>query len=194
MEYFATRRKSKNNSSYLLDFIKKKVDLAEFIENETGSTLEWLEENVAARTLCPMPGHDEKKPSFRVRVTEDDVWIYHCFGCGAKGTIIDFCMEFFGLDSISESILFICNKFGFKNSAQLVTDSLKDVKKKMNRSRKLECAHIVSASQCRSLLRRNYEEHSKWVNQAYRKMNIALDEENIDGVEAIGFEASSKLR
>ena len=79
------KRKPKKQSNYLYDFIKKKIDLAEFLEAEAGCTLEWLEENVSARTICPMPHHKEAKPSFRIKlIEEDDVWIYHCFGCGAK--------------------------------------------------------------------------------------------------------------
>ena len=110
------------------------------------------------------------------------------------GTIIDFCMEYYDLNSASEAIWFICKKFGFKKNASMIAESLKDVKKKMNVNRKLECAHIVSANQCRVLLRKDYEKHGKWVAQAYRKMNKALDAEDIDAVESIGFEASSKLR
>jgi DNA primase len=192
MEYFSNKKRSQSN--YLLEFIKKKVDLAEFLETEVGCSLEWMKENEEARTICPMPQHQDTKPSFRIKLTEDNVWIFHCFGCGVKGTIIDFCMDYYDIHSVSESIWFICKKFGFKNDASVVSESLKDVQKKMNFNRKMECAHIVSANQCRTLLRKDYGKHSKWVSQAYRKMNEALDAEDIDAVEEIGFEASSKLR
>jgi DNA primase len=35
--------------------------------------------------LCPF--HEEKKPSFRVN---RDKRVFHCFGCGAKGNVIQF--------------------------------------------------------------------------------------------------------
>ena len=133
----------------------------------------------------------EKYSSFTL---EDNILTGNCFGCGAKGTIIDFCMEYYGITSSSEAILYLCNKYGFKMDAKLIADSFKDVKKKMDLNRKIECAHIVASNQCRVLLRKNYTEHSKWVSQAYRKMNKALDEEDIDVIEGIGFEASSKMR
>ena len=184
-----------NSSFYLYDFIKKKVDLAEFLETEAGCTLKWFEVGVAAGTICPMPHHQDNKPSFRLKfIEEEEIWIYHCLGCGSKGTIIDFCMEYYGLNNSSEAIWFICKKFGFKKDVELVAESLKDVKKKINSQRKLECAHVVSANQCRSLLRRDYGAHSKWVAASYRRMNKALDDEDISTIEEVGFEASSKMR
>ena len=43
--------------------------------------------------LCPF--HGEKSPSFSVSPTKQ---FYHCFGCGAHGTAIDFVMQVEGLD------------------------------------------------------------------------------------------------
>ncbi|MCP5143566.1 MAG: DNA primase [Gammaproteobacteria bacterium] len=42
--------------------------------------------------LCPF--HEEKSPSFTV---SQDKQFYHCFGCGAHGSAINFLMEFSGL-------------------------------------------------------------------------------------------------
>jgi len=42
--------------------------------------------------LCPF--HNEKTPSFTVN---DEKGFYHCFGCGAHGSVIDFAMETEGL-------------------------------------------------------------------------------------------------
>ena len=39
------------------------------------------------KTLCPLPGHDERTPSFHAYPTPEDGW--HCFGCQRGGTIID---------------------------------------------------------------------------------------------------------
>ncbi len=41
------------------------------------------------QALCPF--HEEKTPSFTV---SQDKQFYHCFGCGASGTVIGFVMEF----------------------------------------------------------------------------------------------------
>ncbi len=45
------------------------------------------------KALCPF--HDERTPSFTV---SSDKQFYHCFGCGAHGTVIGFVMEYDGLE------------------------------------------------------------------------------------------------
>ena len=47
-------------------------------------------------TAC-CPFHDEKTPSFTV---SRDKQFYHCFGCGAHGTVIGFMMEYEHLDFV----------------------------------------------------------------------------------------------
>ncbi len=43
--------------------------------------------------LCPF--HNEKTPSF---VVSDEKQLYHCFGCGAAGSVIQFIMQIENLD------------------------------------------------------------------------------------------------
>ena len=47
------------------------------------------------KAFCPL--HNEKSPSFTV-YPKTKSW--HCFGCGAGGSVIDFVMAFYGLDTI----------------------------------------------------------------------------------------------
>ena len=150
----------RSHTTYLYDFIKKKVDLSEFLETEIGCTLRWYEPGISAGTVCPMPHHSDTKPSFRIKYMEEsDMWIFHCLGCGSKGTIIDFCKEYYGLNNSYEAVWWICKKFGFKNDAALVASALRDVKKKINIQKKMECVNITTANQCRRLLRRDYDKH-----------------------------------
>jgi len=180
---------------YLYDFVKKKVDLADYLETELGCHLNWYDKNVSAGIECPLPHHQDTKPSFRIKyVEEDNVWIYHCLGCGSKGTVIDFFMEYYSLPNSAEALLYICKKFGFKDSKELALSSLKDVKKRANFQKKIEFIHIVSSNQCRMLLRKNYKLYNKWVAEAYQKMNQALKIEDMDEVEGIGAEASRKMQ
>ena len=136
--------------------VKKKVNLPEFLSVEMGCQIKWYEPGVSAGTICPMPNHKDYKPSFRMKFAEDtSMWIFHCLGCGAKGTIVDFCMEYYGIDSSAEAVLFICNKFGLKHSDAISTDSLRDVKKRVNLQRKMNCCNIVTSRQCYYLLKKD---------------------------------------
>jgi len=179
---------------HMYDYIKKKVNMADFLSTEVGCNLNWYEPETCAACICPMPGHEgEKKPSFRLNFMEDTgVWIFHCFGCGSKGNIISFCKEYYALPTYYDAAVFLCNKFGFKDTDGMVLDSLKDIKKKMNLQKKMNCTHVIVSHQCLALLRKNYS-NSKWVKEAYVRMNKALDLNDIETIESIGFEASKKM-
>ncbi|MBR7081673.1 MAG: DNA primase, partial [Oscillospiraceae bacterium] len=56
--------------------------------------------------LCPF--HSEKTPSFSVSA---DKQIYHCFGCGKGGGVINFIMEIEGL-GFRESVEFLAKRAG----------------------------------------------------------------------------------
>jgi len=69
--------------------------------------VEWIERRVPLKRVgsefqacCPF--HNEKTPSFTVSPRKQ---FYHCFGCGAHGTVIGFLMQYEGLgflDSVEE--------------------------------------------------------------------------------------------
>lgn len=50
-----------------------------------------------ANYMACCPFHQEKSPSFTVSPSKQ---FYHCFGCGAHGTVIGFLMEYQGLDFV----------------------------------------------------------------------------------------------
>ncbi|MDP4119027.1 MAG: DNA primase [Bacillota bacterium] len=56
--------------------------------------------------LCPF--HSEKTPSFHVSA---DKQLYHCFGCGEGGTVVQFIMKMENLDFV-ETIKFLANRAG----------------------------------------------------------------------------------
>ncbi|MGE4352790.1 MAG: DNA primase [Oscillospiraceae bacterium] len=58
--------------------------------------------------LCPF--HSEKTPSFSV---SPDKQIYHCFGCGKGGGVINFIMEIEGL-SFPEAVEFLARRVGME--------------------------------------------------------------------------------
>jgi hypothetical protein len=50
------------------------------------------------KALCPL--HKEKTPSFTIYPSNNS---WHCFGCGAGGSVIDFIMAYFGLNAIDSA-------------------------------------------------------------------------------------------
>jgi DNA primase len=56
--------------------------------------------------LCPF--HDEKSPSFHVR---PQVGLYHCFGCGEGGDVIDFVQKTAGLP-FTEAVEYLAGRVG----------------------------------------------------------------------------------
>ena len=72
-----------------LEEFKARLPLAEVV----GRYVRLTKAGREYRGLCPF--HKEKTPSFHV---VEDKGFYHCFGCGAHGTAIDFVMGVEGLD------------------------------------------------------------------------------------------------
>ena len=77
-----------------LDELRNRITLSEVI----GRRVKLVKRGREHSGLCPF--HNEKTPSFTV---SDEKGFYHCFGCGAHGSAIDFVMNTEGL-SFPESV------------------------------------------------------------------------------------------
>ena len=183
----------KSDIFYLTNHLIKNTELPEFIETESGVDLKWNSNSTAAVCPCPMPDHSETQPSFHITLMEDDIWVYHCFGCQAKGTIIHFCRDFFGLRNKYEAINYLIKYYKVDGVEDLILKGIKNVSKKINFERQIENANILTSNQCRHLLRKDYQKHYKWVGGAYRRLNKALDELDYEEVESIGYEAYKRI-
>jgi len=124
---------------------------------------------------------------------EDNILTGNCFGCGTKGNIVHFCMDYYGLRNKLEAILFLCKKFDIKDKEDLILQGIKNVSKKVDVQRKMENANILVSNQCRMLLRSDYEKHNKWVLNTYKLLDSALETENCEMIEKIGYEASNRM-
>ena len=47
--------------------------------------------NSSYQALCPF--HNDSNPSLSISQKPNGIWLWHCFGCDAKGTVIDFVMR-----------------------------------------------------------------------------------------------------
>lgn len=92
------------NSDRLIEEIKSRVDIVEFISDYV--QLKKAGQNY--KGLCPF--HPEKIPSFMVSPSKQ---IFHCFGCGSGGDVISFLMKYDHL-SFSEAKRYIAKKAGIQ--------------------------------------------------------------------------------
>ena len=87
------------------DFISDLVARADIVE-VIGRRVQLKKAGREFKACCPF--HDEKTPSFTVSPAKG---FYHCFGCGAHGTPIDFLMEFDHM-SFPEAVETLANSMG----------------------------------------------------------------------------------
>jgi hypothetical protein len=170
----------------------KKFNLVEFIEKETGRTLNKNKDDYSC--LCPMKQHRDSKPSFHVYKDEaSDCWIYNCFGCGSKGTIIDFCIDYKELEDNGkgksyEAIVYLAEKLKIKDTYDIAIQAIKNVKIDVNFKKILDSEHFLASKRCFQLLKK-YNKSKEWVFDAYKQMNNMLSKEDIHGIEKISEQA-----
>ncbi|MFA5313377.1 MAG: CHC2 zinc finger domain-containing protein, partial [Methanomassiliicoccales archaeon] len=125
-----------------MQYVKQHVDFPRFLEDTIGCKIRWNQVNRSAKICCPLPNHKDALPSFQLRKMDGNVWVYHCFGCSSGGTIIDFFMDYYGMDSPVEAIDAICEKFGFSDMGDIISKEIKNVHKRVDTSKKMEVSHI----------------------------------------------------
>lgn len=123
----------------------------------------------------------------------DGAWVYNCFGCQSKGTIINFCIDYLGKDDREEAVAYLVERYNIEGITDADLMTYRFVVKSIDEKRKLECANVKSSDQCRELLRYDFAKNKKWVANAYKRLNKALDEQDIIVVEDIGHEASGRM-
>jgi hypothetical protein len=167
----------------------KKVDLAKFIEKETGKTLKKNKDRYSC--LCPMPFHKDSKPSFHVFKDEkSDCWFYNCFGCNSSGTIIDFCIDYKSIDNQIEVIDYLVEKLEIKDTYDIIVQAIKNAKIDINSKKVLDSEHFLVSKRCFQLLKKyNNDKVKEWVFNTYKKINEMLLKEDIHGIEKISEQA-----
>ncbi len=85
-----------------LDLIQSKISIVDVIKEKIKLTKKGKEYT----GLCPF--HGEKTPSFWVNPSKE---LYYCFGCGAKGNIVNFIMEINKFD-FQEALTYLAEKAG----------------------------------------------------------------------------------
>jgi hypothetical protein len=123
----------------LLDRVKDAITIPDAL-TQYGYSL-----NRRGYACCPF--HNEKTPSFKVY---DDSRHYHCFGCGASGTVIDLVMSLFKLDVMGAT-------------RKLAADfNIADPRAKMSRAERRAMREVAREREfVRAMRKRLYEERHK---------------------------------
>lgn len=93
-------------ASYYPDELISEVISANNLVDVVGSYVKLKKSGNRYMGLCPF--HGEKTPSFHV---SEDKQLYHCFGCGEGGSVVQFIMKMENLDFV-ETIKFLAARAG----------------------------------------------------------------------------------
>lgn len=69
---------------------------------------------------CPFPNHKDDSPSFTL-TEKNGCLLFHCFGCGVGGDILQFIQELTGC-SFSDAVTKVANQVGWKKGGQKVQE------------------------------------------------------------------------
>lgn len=82
-----------------IDDVKTRWPIDVYCEALLGVRLE--RHGRTAKACCPLPGHQEKSPSFTVWLEDNHAW---CFGCQRGGDVIALTKLMFGFDRITDAL------------------------------------------------------------------------------------------
>lgn len=89
-----------------------------------------------AKGLCPF--HSERTPSFHVSEAKQ---VYHCFGCGAKGSVINFICDIENL-SFVEAVKFLGDMYGVRVEDAYADDKTANRRKRIYEINKAAAKHF----------------------------------------------------
>lgn len=105
----------------LLEELRTRLDIVDLISDY----IEIKRAGQNYKGLCPF--HSEKTPSFMV---SPDKQIFHCFGCGVGGNIVNFVMKYENL-SFHESLKLLAKKAGINLKAYKLSSDFEGLREKL---------------------------------------------------------------
>lgn len=117
-----------------MDLLKSKVIISEIIGRRVK-----LQSNGRDKIAC-CPFHKEKTPSFHVN---DEKGVYHCFGCGAHGDVINFLMQMDGLD-FKETLHVLAEEYGL----EVPKTSKNNYEKEKNQTSEIKTIMEINEKSC----------------------------------------------
>jgi len=173
----------------------KRVDLAAFVQQEMGCKLTQHGDHWSG--WCPL--HAGTHPSsFGVTQSPEGVWLWKCLGCDLRGTIIDFCIAA-GIEGVTtplEAAVMLMDRLKFDEGEIMKAGAGDSIQMAYDQERAILNRNLVSSNNCR-VLRRTYPQSlqiKQWVEDAYHRLDAAIDDGNIDAVMQVGSNAIKMLQ
>lgn len=89
------------------DSVKDKVDIREFIDQETGAQAKKVGTDTFRINPCPFCNHDD---CFTIHANTNSA---HCYSCGFSGDVFNFAREYHNLTSNYEALRYVAEKIGY---------------------------------------------------------------------------------
>jgi DNA primase len=123
-------------------------------------------------------------PNSHSFVLEDHILTGNCFGCGSGGTIVDFCMDFWALDTLSQALSLIARKMDLGSKEDMIGNAVRNIRVAVDEEKRLETQHIQAADCCNTVLRKypDREDIRQWIAIKYRQMNEMLEKNDVSGL------------
>ena len=125
LKVLSDRKKTGKISHYVIEEMLSSVSILDVLEREYDLYFESSSNNWW-NTNCPMPGHNDRSPSFGVN---PDLGIFRCFGCSEKGNLLTFIQKVDGL-SFPEAVarLSVISGIGIDDTQGELHRTVRDVK------------------------------------------------------------------
>jgi DNA primase len=189
-----------------IDLLVKTVRIEEYMESEYDSYFIYNRTTNWGNTNCPMPYHADSSPSFGVNTNDN---LYNCFGCGAKGNVINLVQAVEGLTFV-ETIQKLAN---FANiDIELVNLDIKtlirDLNNSINRYFELENTSrypgglsevgflIAFSHRTKKYLRKNNfdEKDMQWIDSVYQDLENKINSNDFKGINDLWKKLSDMMR
>lgn len=181
----------KENYHKIAKYINHTVILPDFISTIADIECKWTKDDRSAVCNCPMSWHQDRNASFHMNFL-NDLWVYHCFGCGSSGNAVKFYIEYTG-DDYYTAIKNICERLNIKSLDGLEIPNNIETINKISKKKEIDSKNIIISNRCRLLLHRKYDEYNQWIMSIYKKLNNAIDEENLEKVNEIDMEVNKTI-
>ena len=181
-----------------IDHLNQSVNIVDFMETNYHSDFLFSKNSDWANTNCPLPSHEDNSPSFGVHILNNK---YNCFGCNAKGDLINLVQEVEGLNFV-EAIQKIAVYANIEiettdlDMKYLVNELQDSIKKYLNQSEESndfpgglnEINFLLAMSQKTKIFERKYDFNPlilNWTEQFYKELESFISAQNYKQIKSL---------